>query len=190
MSSSANDGSTSPFTGYWKLDRERSDPPTVHLESIGLSELAREAAEKMEILMHLVHHISKGTLLIIQDSILGEKERLLTVGQEHQEQARDGSSIRMKLEYATAHVQTSSSTATTIPGSTIYSSHHHPNLRTLVEWGTNIRITETKAIADNGNELHQEIIMMLKGNKVTRTRRIFIRTTQPVVVSSPLPEDG
>jgi len=191
------DSPSSLFTGYWKLDRERSDPPTIHLESIGLSDLAREAAEKMEIGMHIEHNLYKHTVLIIQDSILGEKQRLLTVGQEHTEQARDGSSIRMKLDYGIASTSSSSSSLTSVSSVSFsnFIPSNPPLLRIQVEWGNNIRITETKTIMDNGNELLQEIIMTMKG-KITKTKRLFIKSIPPPPSSlsstlnpSPLPDE-
>jgi hypothetical protein len=141
------------FGAYWVLDRARSDPPTAHLEALGLPDLARSAAEKLDVSMLVVLH--PGGVRIRQDSVLGEKDRTFVFGEEYREAARDGTPIRIVVDAV---------------GSS--------QLRTVVDWGR-ARITETKTLNSVDSVLVQEISLSMKGGKPTKTTRVFVRGRAP-----------
>jgi hypothetical protein len=103
------------FSGYWVLDRTRSESPATHLDAIGLPDMAQTAAEKLDIAYYIYQE--PGAFTIKHESQLGvyiadatsschiaesagEKERRLVIGEEIHEAGRDGSTIRIRLEQA------------------------------------------------------------------------------------------
>jgi len=158
--------STSTYlTGNWILDRTNSDKPTPHLESLGLSDLARSAAERLDFSMN-INHLAR-EISITQNSILGLKERRLQFGIEHLENGRDGTLVRMLATQVSTN----------------------PVAVTLsIEWEGRSTITETKRldIDQSGAEIIiQTITMTMKGSKIsTTTTRLWRRAAEGFDITS------
>jgi len=147
------------LTGNWILDRTNSDKPTPHLESLGLSDLARSAAERLDFSMQITH--SDREISITQNSILGVKERRLQFGVEHLESGRDKTPVRMMASLVSSH-----------PVAVSIS----------IEWEGRSTINETKRldVDQSGAEIIiQDISMTMKGSKVsTNTTRLWRRAPE------------
>lgn len=141
----------SGLSGYWVLDKSRSDTPTLHLKALQLQELAWSAAEKLDIALEIVHSQKEIAVNVI--SQLGEKPRTLTFGEEHRETARDGTPIRMLAQQS------------------------GDNVITTVWWGTST-IMEEKSLV--GSDLLISVLQLqVKNQTATKTVRTFVRSSRP-----------
>ncbi len=143
-----------PWTGYFVLDKARSMVPTVHLEAMGASDLAKEAAEKVDI-AYVIAQEELSAISIKHQSQLGEKERRLVLGEEFKDTARDGSSIRLQLQALTAQ-----------------------HLTIITDWSRG-RIQDTRAKAADGQSYVQDVIFLHNSGVQSRTTRIFLRALPP-----------
>lgn len=145
------------FTGYWVLDAGRSMSPAVHLEGMGLPDMAQAAVAGVS----PTYEISvpgDGTVAIRHMSEVGEKERFFRVGVEHVEAAsKDGATIRMLLEMPSPHVMI-----------------NH------IEWSGRGKITDTRVLVDDGAggvmiHQHVDFLHAKGGGKRTTSDRYFVR---------------
>lgn len=147
------------LTGLWVLDEASSDPPTSHLSTLGLGDLAQSAATKINATVSLRLMVRGSEALITHLSSLGEKERRLVFGEATHETGRDGTQIRHVAELVSSS-----------------------KMRTHIDYGK-AKIVETKTLVEPDRML-QEITMVLRG-ATTKTMRTFTRTT-PENVSAAL----
>jgi len=157
------------------LDLVRSDKLSAHLEALGLPELARSAAERIEFAMQIAHSRG-GSVHIVQTSALGTKERHLTFGEEHRENGRDGALIRMVAEElpggggSGAGSLGAGAGAGAGTGAVVGGAGGEVGIGLTVDWGGRARIVETKRL--EGEVLVQEISMTLLANPNRRTKTV------------------
>lgn len=146
------------LTGLWVLDEVSSDPPTSHLSTLGLGDLAQSAATKINATVSLRLTVRGSEAVITHLSSLGEKDRRLVFGEPTHETGRDGTQIRHVAELVSSS-----------------------KMRTHIDYGK-ARIVETKTLVEPDRML-QEITMVLKGN-TTKSARTFIRTSPEAVAAA------
>ncbi len=143
------------WNGYWVVDPSRSGSPACHLEALGLPDMAQAAANQIQPAYYITVAVD-GFVTIKHSSEIGEKERVLRVGVEHVEAAKDGAGVKMLLSLPAPNVMVNA-----------------------IEWSGRGKITDTKTLVDDGHGglcIHQRIDMVhARSGKVSSSERIMVR---------------
>lgn len=139
------------FNGAWVLDASNKESQALngHLEALGLDELCKLAAEKVDFACR-ISQVDATTFTVETITSLGQKSRTLRLGETHAE-----GSVRMQLIKVAAAP---------------------PTITIQTEWPKG-RLIDERTILDPMS-YRQSLEMHHKSGAVTRSTRIFIRAAE------------